>query len=287
MTTTIFNSCPRLAPPRRGGSPSLRGGLKRHAPRAFLRAFGCFAVVITAGASGARADLPANATADQTLDALHDRGKTLVDFSANVTSTTTDTGMMKDTLQHGKIWYQLPPGQSARLHVLFVDRQAGKKPPTHEKQEYLLAGTWLTDRDYRTKLENRYQIAKPGVKVNLFELGKGPFPLPIGQERKAVTDLFDVTVVKADGDDPADTIHLQLVPKPGSRLERKFSQVDIWVDRSNQMPSRIKTSDRNGVIERTTDLTNVVVNPSAGLSDKDFELPPVTGWDQSEKPFEE
>ena len=158
--------------------------------------------MIAVAASMARADLPPDATVDQTLDALHDRGKTLVAFSADVTSTTTDTGMMKDTLQHGKIWYQLAPGQSARLHVLFVDKQAGKKPPTHEKQEYLLAGTWLTDRDYRTKLENRYQIAKPGAKVNLFELGKGPFPLPIGQERKAVTDLFDVTVVKPDSDDP-------------------------------------------------------------------------------------
>jgi hypothetical protein len=226
---------------------------------------------------------------DQVLDELHARGGTLKEFIADISETDTDAIMGNTTTKTGKVWYQVKPNDDVRLHILFDKKQVGNKPAHPEKREYLLDGGWLIDRDYQAHIEVKRQISHPGEKVNLFQLGKGPLPLPIGQDKKDVHGQFDVTLVPTTKDDPAGTVHLQLTPKPGTDLARKFNVLDFFIDRKLGMPVRIHTVDAKQSMEQQIDLQNLKVNPTPGLGDADFMLPSTEnepGWNRHDEPFE-
>jgi outer membrane lipoprotein-sorting protein len=143
----------------------------------------------------------------------------------------------------------------------------------------------LVERDYNKKKETRTQVLKPGEKLDLFKLGVGPFPLPLGQKKEDVLNLFGVVKIAPDKTDPPGTVHLQLTPKKGTSFAKDFLTIDIWVDCATTMPRRIQTVDINNTSTRTTDLTNVKIN--AGVSDKDFQEPSLPGdWDLVEGPYE-
>ncbi|HSV14332.1 MAG TPA: hypothetical protein VLI90_08735 [Tepidisphaeraceae bacterium] len=237
------------------------------------------------GAGADSATLRPDAGMDEVLEALHERGQNLKEFVADVTLIDNDLIMSTQTTRTGKVWAQFKPGGDARLHARFDKRIEEGKPPQNDLKEYSLDDGWLVDRDYRAKNEVRRQVAAPGEKVNLFQLGKGPFPLPIGQEVKSVHEQFDVTKVEPAKDDPPGAIHLQLTPKEKTDLARKFQVIDVWVDPATRMPVRIKTIDHNQTTERQTDFTNVKVNPTPGLTDADFKLPPIdqSGWQRHEE----
>jgi outer membrane lipoprotein-sorting protein len=214
--------------------------------------------------------LDANSSVDRILDALDKRGEELRAFVADVKLTETDVTTGTDVARTGKIWIELgPEGSSARSRVMFDKRTANNRI-TDEKIEYLLDGQNLIDRTYRTKTQVTRQVLRPGEKINLLKLGEGPFPLPIGQDEAEVHRLFEVKKIESQPDDPPNTVHLQLTPKEGTQFERKFMSIDAWVDLEDHMPKRIETVDPNGVTVRTTELTNLKINPD--LKDADFAL---------------
>jgi outer membrane lipoprotein-sorting protein len=226
----------------------------------------------------AYAQLTPESTIDQILDALDARGQGLTSFVANVKLTDTDAGLGDASSRTGKAWYQA--GESPRLRVTFDKREANGRV-TDEKVEYLLKGPDLIERTYRTKSQVTHHVLRPGEKLNLLKLGEGPFPLPIGQKKEDVHAMFEVKKIEPKPGDPANTVHLQLIPKPNTRFERKFKTLDVWVDQTDAMPRRIETLDRNETSVRTTDLSDVKVN--AQLSDSDFNLPAIgTDWNLTE-----
>jgi hypothetical protein len=151
------------------------------------------------------------------------------------------------------VLYQLVADGSARIRVTFDKKQADGKI-SEEKVEYLLSGPDLIDRNYRTRTQTIHRVLKPGEKLDLFKLGEGPFPLPLGQSKQDVHLNFDVSKLPPASDDPKDSIHLKLAPKPGTRLARKFKSIDVWVDIKQNMPARIETLDRNQAATNTVDL---------------------------------
>jgi hypothetical protein len=172
----------------------------------------------------------------------------------------------------GQMWMQRVGQDDARLRVRF-DRKIVNDQVKGERQEYMLSGGMLTERNYVDTTEIRRQVLKPGQKMNLLKLGEGPFPLPLGQDKADVHKMFDVKKFPPAADDPAGTIHAQLVPKKGSQFEDRFSTIDFWVDPQTKMPVRIVTQDPNGTTQRTTELKDVKVN--ANLTEKDFQLEPI------------
>jgi len=142
----------------------------------------------------------------------------------------------------------------------------------------------LDDRDYTKNHETIDHVLRPGQKLNLFKLGDGPFPLPLGQDKADVLKQFDAVKIAPTSDDPAQTVHLQLTPKAGSQFASRYKTIDIWVDMITGMPRRIQTDDINQTTTQTTDLTNVKIN--GGVTDKDFILPPMPpGSDVVEGPL--
>ncbi|MCY2953254.1 MAG: hypothetical protein NTU53_14935 [Planctomycetota bacterium] len=220
--------------------------------------------------SPAPAPLSASSPLDQILDALDARGRNLNDFFADVSLSQSDTlGSGVSTLS-GKVFYQSKPDADARMRVAFDTRKVGAKIDKDSRLEYLLDKGWLVEQDYKHKVQVDRQVLKPGQKINLLKLGEGPFPLPIGQSRADVLKMFDVKKIELAKDDPADTVHVQLNPKPGTQFERKFKSIDVWVDLKTNFPCRIETLDRNQTEVRTTDLSNIQVNH--GLEARQFAL---------------
>jgi len=227
--------------------------------------------------------LTPDSSTDEVLDALDQVGQGLKDFDAKVSMGEEDSVQGGGFKRTGRVSYRVTGEGNASVHVVFDRRIVGSKAQD-KKVEYLLADGWLTDRDYDRKVEIRRQVIKPGQKVNLLKLGEGPFPLPIGQKREEVLKLFDVKKIPAAKEDPAGSAHLELSPKQGTSFDRKFKTIDVWVDSKSHFPVRIETFDKNETTTRTTDLSDVRVNP--GLKDADFELPKIDDhWQSTQEDY--
>ena len=237
-------------------------------------------VVLSLGAAAPL--IRSGASLDEVLSALQERGKTMQDFTADVTLSRVDQATADTSSDVGKIWFEQLAGGDGRIRVTFTQETRGDKT-FGEKHEYTLANGWLIDRDYKNKDEVRRQVVAPGEKISLLKLGEGPFPLPIGQDPKTVRQDFDVSLVAAAKDDVPDTVHVLLKPKAGTELARKFSTIDVWVDRQTAMPVKISSLDSAGEEVQTADLGNILLNQH--LTDADFALPPVEGWDVTEEPY--
>jgi outer membrane lipoprotein-sorting protein len=242
-----------------------------------MRIAALIAGIFLMAASWAMADVPASqpalsadSTLDQILDALDARGQNLTDFVASVILADTNGASGDETKIEGKVYFQRKTGGDTRIHVKFDRRDEDTRliPMNHQ---YTLDDGWLIERDYKEKKEIKWQVRKPGEKMDMMRLGEGPFPLPIGQKKEDVKAQFAVAKIGAAKDDPANTVHVQLTPKAGTSLARKFATIDVWVDLATAMPRRIKTgSSGNPDAQdiKTTDLTDVKIN--AGVGDGDF-----------------
>jgi len=228
------------------------------------------------------APLTKESSVDEILDALDARGKNLKSFVCDVRLTQLDPQMGIAPVDIGRVFYQLKGNGDGRIYVKFTQSIPDEgQQPVAKMVEYLLDDGRLTDRDHKRRSQSSHEILKPGEKLNLLKLGEGPFPLPIGQPKEDVQKMFDVTRIDASPDDPADTVHLRLIPKPDTRFARQFNSLDTFVDLKQHMPVRIATV-KKGESERTADLSNVQINPD--LTDRDFELVKVdlSGWNKSE-----
>jgi hypothetical protein len=231
------------------------------------------------------AELPADAPLEKILEALHARGgANLQDFVADVSMAETDSLTGDVTTLIGKVWYQNVGQGNSRFRVVFDKKLVNYKPVRDFKLEFLLDKGWLVERDHKRKLEISRQVLRPGQKMDPLKLGEGPFPLPIGQEPKAVREMFEVKKLEVKEGEPTGTLHIQLVPKPGTQFERRFKSIDVWVDQKSHFPRRITTPDRNDTSTKVTDLTNVQVNQNIG--DKPFALEELKGeWDRKSEPL--
>lgn len=214
--------------------------------------------------------LPPNADIDSVLRALWHRGDNLQAFDADVSLADADAATGSETTRAGRFLYRKTDNDDAQIRVTLETRDEGTGPRPF-RIEYLLERSVLTDRNYPRKVEVRRQVARPGQKINLFRLGEGPFPLPIGQKPEEVQKQFTVTRLDPEGGSP----RLRLVPRPGTRIAGKFSQIDVTVDPVSHFPVKIETTDPNATAVRTTTLRNLRINPAAGLQPADFALPAV------------
>ena len=190
--------------------------------------------------------LSSESSVDDVLDALEARGKSLVGLQATIEKADVDVAGGDQTARRGTVFVSLANDQP-RMRVSFDSLQRNDNPPRtgdSVKQDYLLLGEWLIERNFDIKKVVRYQVRKPGEVVNLLSLTDGPFPLPVGQSRQSVYAQFDVKLLPTPEDRPG-VIVLDLRPKPDSRLRRKFARIIVDVDTSISMPVRIETMDRD------------------------------------------
>ncbi len=143
------------------------------------------------------------------------------------------------------------------------------------KQEwYLFDGRWLYQAIERIKQVTKQELARPGEKLDLFNLEKAPFPVPFGHKKATILRHFNVTLVPPAKDDPQGTDHIVCVPKPTSKLRRRYDKLELFVSRDMHLPSRIVVTRNDGLEVNTADfpdLSSASIN--VGLTAKDFAKP--------------
>ncbi|MCK4625862.1 MAG: outer membrane lipoprotein carrier protein LolA, partial [Phycisphaerae bacterium] len=178
----------------------------------------------------------------------------------------------------GKVYYQGPTEkESAKFRIHFDTLRQGKGPKIKDVVDYAFDGEWLTVRKERIKQMSRYQVARPGKKVNPLQLGKGPFPVPFGQKAQAVIKHFHPSTRPAKKTAPKNTDYLKLTTRRQYRKEFSVVWLEMWVDRKTGLPVKIVTEDRSE--NRTTVLFKDTKTPKS-FPKKTFDLPrPPAGWE--------
>lgn len=210
------------------------------------------------------------ANVDATLDVLHQAGGKVQSLGADVEMTSINMGTGTETLDRGTIVMQRLPDGDTRAKITFTEHAVDFKLKKL-RREFLLDGGKLIEQNEETKKQVTRQVRRPGEKVDLFKLGEGPFPMPIGQSKESVHEQFDVT--PGEGDNV-----VKLVPKKGTPLESKFKHIIVTVDTSKGIPTTIQTLDATGEDKKTVVLKNVRLNEA--VKDDEFKLPNVDdkGW---------
>lgn len=211
---------------------------------------------------------------DAVLDRLEAKGKAIRDLSAKVTKAQIETFPVEDIRTHeGVLLFRRFDG-NPRFLIRFTRFVAGgivREGPDNEEW-FVFDGQWLTERQDKAKFVKRQQVLAPGEKLDVFKLGQGPFPMPIGQSRRDMLTHFTIQRGPAGKDDPPDCDHLRCTVRPESSLSQTYKSVSFFVDRKLDLPVRV-------VAERTHDEINVRVTLSdvrlnTGLAASALELPP-------------
>lgn len=228
----------------------------------------------------AAAPLGADATLEQSLDALHDRGKDLTTLAADVQLIDVDDMGGDPNIRTGKLFMQRLPNGDTRLRATFTERRKGDRVEK-DRQDYVVDGQKLIIRDWARKKETVRIIKKPDEKLDLFKLGEGPFPLPIGQPREEVLKEFDAK--KLASKDGANRI--ELTPKQSTRLARRFKSITVTLTPEG-WPAKIETIDPNEVQVVRAELKNIRANEKVDA--KEFDLEKIDdSWDRIEDAFQE
>jgi outer membrane lipoprotein-sorting protein len=230
------------------------------------------------------------------LERMHHLGQTLSSLRADVEMQTDDAQTGNLSIRSGTFLLERRPDGDSRARVVFdklINDDGMQRKIINEKVEYLLDGDWVIDRVYGRspndpagRRETHRQIRKPGEKVDLLQLGQGPFPLPIGQSPDSVRQQFEVTRLPDDPEKP-NLIGLELRPREQTRLARQFHQIVIWVDQADAMPRVIETVSAENFVDpqtgkpelvagtesKTTVLSEVKIN--APVAEADFKLEPI------------
>jgi hypothetical protein len=150
---------------------------------------------------------------------------------------------------------------------------------------FLFDGQWLTERNDKSREIRKQQIARPGQETDPFKLGKGPFPLPFGQKRSDILENFKVTLEKFTLGDPRGSEHLHCVPLGNTELSRRYSRVEIFVDKSLELPVRIVSENIKDDSRIEVDFKNIDINDAPAASR--FVIDQPKGYAVTEDPLDD
>ena len=261
-------------------------------------------LVVTAlgGACGAKTQPPMAATtrpatgaaglSGQTrslLDQLEKAGRKYPAIRADIDYEVVNPKLGDSESRTGWIAYQRgDQKQPARFRVHFDTLRQGEGRSVKDQLDYAFDGRWLTVVKHRIKQIARYEIVAEGEKAQPLKLGKGPFPLPFGQEADDVIKFFVPTTrplgpgAVRDGE-PKDTDYLKLVPRPLYRKRMSFTRLEMWVSRKRFLPVKIISRDHS---KNTTTVVFKNIKTAKSFPADMFHLRRKAGWTYREKPLD-
>jgi hypothetical protein len=238
------------------------------------------------GATAADKAAPQLSSGDPVVNAILDRleakGKAIKGLSCRLVYTFVTVEPVEDkTIKKGALLFARGDPNSKFL-IRFTELIAAGVIDRRE-EHFLFDGQWLTTLNQNGKRVIRRQIARKGERIDPFELGKGPFPLPFGQKRAEMLKQFEITLSPFALGDPLQTKHLHCVPRANTELARKYSRVEIYVDARLDLPVRIVTeriSDDNRI---EVDFKEIDMNEAPAGSRFQIKVP--KGYDVTEEPL--
>ena len=231
---------------------------------------------------GSEPSPPAADPIDRILTQLERRGEGVQDIKAAVTYCEVDQLNLSERAKEGQILFLLTDANPLffiQFDKTSVDGQLGKR------EWYLFDGEWLYEANERTRHVTQRQIARPGEKVDLFDIETAPFPLPFGQKKDKILQHFDVTLQPPRKGDPPNTDHLVCTPKPNTRLARNYDKLDFYILRDLHLPRKVVMTKSKGyevVTAEFPDLSAASINTRVKRSD--FKEP--RAWQKYERVVE-
>lgn len=219
---------------------------------------------------------------DDILTSLQDRSDGLKDIRCKVRFVEDDRINLSKRTKTGTLRFMMGdtnPLFMVHFKRIVVDDLLGKQ------EWYLFDGRWLSVAIERIKQVTKTELARPGQQLDLFNLEKAPFPVPFGHKKATILRHFNVTLAPPAKGDPPGTDHLVCVPKPTSKLRRRYEKLEFFVSRTVHLPSRIVVTRNDGLEVNTADfpdLSSASIN--VGLSHKDFAEP--KAWRKYEEVIE-
>jgi hypothetical protein len=240
-------------------------------------------------ASSPAASQPATQPADpnvvRILKELERVGEKYATLSADVRYLVEHTLIGDEDLRTGQIIIARGGGKGPdRLYVRFDTLKQGEGNTLKDKIEYALDGEWLVEAKDKIKTITRYQVAPPGQRVELFRIGKGPFPMPFGQKADDVLQYFEASTRPPVASDPNGTVYVKLVTRSQYREERDFLTAQMWLDATTFLPVKLVTENKNKDI---TTATFSKVQPNEKVDDKLFIIENKQGWNVIIRPYNE
>ncbi|HSW45895.1 MAG TPA: hypothetical protein VLM89_10020 [Phycisphaerae bacterium] len=154
----------------------------------------------------------------------------------------------------------------------------------HSKQWHVFDGQWYIEARESTSTITKNEIVRPGETIEVFKLGRGPFPLPFGQTKSDILRHFTVRLVKSAPDDPPNCDHLECTPLAGTDMARKYDVVHFLVDRKLDLPVRVETVEKQEGNRIIATFSNVKVNP--GLVESQLNLPDLKNYSIDTNPLQ-
>ncbi len=237
---------------------------------------------VTAGPAPATSGDPA---VDELLDKLEAKGDEIKGLTCKLryNYVTVDPVESSQT-KTGDLKYLKPTGAivNGMFKIHFHELIADGAKSSHEEQ-IAFNGNWLIERNDKAKTIIRREVVKPGQKINPFELGKGPFPMPFGQKRSDMLQHFKIKKEAPAKDDPSNTVHLHCEPHPHSSMASRYKRVEMFLDKGNNLPVRMvceRLSDDNRIEVSFTD-----VDTKAAPTADDFRIEEPKDFDKREEPI--
>ena len=169
-----------------------------------------------------------------------------------------------------------------RVHFDTLSMDEGRK--LKSVVDYAFDGMWLSVAKHRIKKLTRYQVAAAGQRVQPLRLGKGPFPLPFGQDVADILKYFEVTqpARKASGKDPKNADYLKFTTLPARRRELSVVWIEQWIDRTTHLPVKIVAYDKS---RKKTTVVFSNIKSGVTFAGSVFVIPRPAGYSMTIKPL--
>ncbi len=243
---------------------------------------------------------------EKILDAMEAAAHKHKTILAEVTYEVKNPAMGDVEVRTGNVMYQKENEKDfTRFRIDFKTLQqgtvAGKNEPPQlgakvaEQMTYAFGpdadGTqWLSIADPTNKKLTQVQVARVGQELDPLRIGKGPFPLPFGQKTKDVLECCTVTTapvkaedLKGTSHDPKDIVYLHLKAKPECRDRLNFETLDMWIDRTLNVPVKMISTAPRGRTISTAVFEKIQTNQKIDASQ--FKLAREPGWTLESKPL--
>jgi len=219
------------------------------------------------------------------LDRLEKTGAHIDNIEAHIEYKKIDTILQDEQKFSGTLRF-MKGSPNPRFLIMF-DSKEHYKIVYKDKEWHAFDGRWYTDARAKTKQITRREIVGPDDQREVFRLGEGPFPLPFGQKKADILRHFSVQCVSSDKpEDPKNADHLELTPRPGTEMSRKYDTVHFYVDRNRGLPVRVSTMDKEESNEIIVSFPADQIKVNISMAASRLDLPRLPGYKVVEERLE-
>jgi hypothetical protein len=242
--------------------------------------FCCLAAGMTLAAESASkpaASAPATSSApagkvdpaiDKILDRLERKGDTVDSIEAAIEFTKIDPAL-DETQEYKGILRFKQAKPNPRFFIRF-DEHKQDKVVRQKKQWHVFDGQWYIETRDDSNVITKRQVVRPGETLEVFKLGRGPFPLPFGQKKADILKHFSVVLVPSTPKDPPQTDHLACTPLPNTDLAKKYATVHFHIDKTLDLPVRVQTVEKEEGKEIIASFSSIKLNTGMVASQLDM-----------------